>query len=72
MQGVFEESLVWSMILQPILHTATKEACEDRLTALANFSSSMHLQLKKRDKNKNRKHRRGVGIADKQKSIETR
>jgi len=22
-QGVFEESLVWSMILQPILHTFT-------------------------------------------------
>jgi len=63
MQGVFEESLVWSMILQPIeeslvwsmilqpiLHTATKEACEDRLAALANFSSSMHLQLKKGQK----------------------
>jgi len=33
-QGVFEGSLVWSMTLQPILHTSTEEACEDRLTAL--------------------------------------
>ena len=24
----------WSMILQPILHTSTEEACEDRLAAL--------------------------------------
>jgi len=28
-QGVFE--LVWSMILQPILHTSTEEAYEDKL-----------------------------------------
>jgi len=34
MQGVFEESLVWSMILQPILHTSTEEACEDRFAVL--------------------------------------
>jgi len=27
-------SLVWAMILQPILHTSTEEACEDRLAAL--------------------------------------
>jgi len=33
-QGGFEESLVWSMILQPILHTSTEEAREDRLAAL--------------------------------------
>jgi len=31
---VFKESLVWSMILQPIPHTSTEEACEDRLVAL--------------------------------------
>ena len=32
-QGVSEESLVWSMILQPVLHTSiyTEEACENRL-----------------------------------------
>ena len=28
---MFEESLVWSTILQPIPHTYTEEACEDRL-----------------------------------------
>ena len=33
-QVVFEESLIWSMILQPILHTSTEEACEDKLAAL--------------------------------------
>jgi len=33
-QGVFKESLVWSMIHQPILHTSTEEACDDRLAAL--------------------------------------
>ena len=33
-QGMFEESLVSSMILQPILCTSTEEACEDRLAAL--------------------------------------
>ena len=33
-QGVIEESLVWSMILQPIQHTSTEEACEGRLAAL--------------------------------------
>ena len=32
--GVFEESLVWSMILQQILHTSTEESCEDSLAAL--------------------------------------
>jgi len=34
MQGVFEESPVFSMILQPMLHTAIEDACEDRLVAL--------------------------------------
>ena len=34
MQWVFEGSLVWSMILQPILHTSTEEAYEDSLAAL--------------------------------------
>ena len=33
-QSVFEESLVCSMILQPMLHTATEDDCEDRLAAL--------------------------------------
>ena len=33
-QRVLEDNLVWSMILQPILHTSTKEACEDGLVAL--------------------------------------
>jgi len=32
--GVFEKSLVWSMIFQPVLHTSTEEACEDRFAAL--------------------------------------
>ena len=27
-------TLVWSMILQPILHTSTEEACENRLAVL--------------------------------------
>jgi len=38
------------MILQPVLHTSTEEAYEDGLAALrqmANFSSSMHLLLKR-------------------------
>ena len=30
-QGVFEESLVWSMTLQPTLHTSTEEARQYRL-----------------------------------------
>jgi len=29
--GVFEQSLVWSTILQPTLHTCTEEACETEL-----------------------------------------
>jgi len=33
-QGMFEQSLVWSMILQPKLHTSTLEAYEDRIAAL--------------------------------------
>jgi len=28
-QGVFEEGQVWSMILQPVLHTSTEEAREE-------------------------------------------
>ena len=32
--GVFEESLVWSMILQSILCTSIEEAYENRLAAL--------------------------------------
>jgi len=30
-QVAFEESLIWSMILQPILNASTEEACEDKL-----------------------------------------
>jgi len=40
------------IILQPILHMSTEEACEDRLFAalwlMANFNSSMHLLLTKK------------------------
>ena len=63
---VFEESLVWSMILQQIPHTYTEEACEDRL-------ADDKLQLKhtsagnKSDMNKN-KCNEIIGITDQQKA----
>ena len=38
--GVFGESLVWSMILQPILHTSTEEACEDGLLLCDRWQTS--------------------------------
>jgi len=33
MHGVFEESLVLSMTLQPILHASVEKACKDRRPA---------------------------------------
>jgi len=50
-QGVFEESLVWSMILQPILHRKPVRGS----VIEANFSLSMHLLQKKIDMNRNKK-----------------
>jgi len=34
MHGVFEESLVLSMTVQPILHASIEKACKDRHAAL--------------------------------------
>jgi len=67
-QLVFEESLVWSMILQPILHTSTEEACEGRLNCCSVIDGKLQLKHESATKKVRIKMLRDVGIADQQKA----